>query len=73
MKNTKVIDSYDFDMDAMGFGPFISDNVAALPDDEMTVYVEDDQGHMATSAIFVRETLTDGSTVVNLIITFDRA
>ena len=66
------ISEYDFDQDAMGLGPFITGEVEALPDDEMTVYVQDDLGNFARKATFIRETLTDGSTVVNLIIEFTR-
>lgn len=69
----ETVNSYDFAEDAMGFGQFINDTFADnLSDEEIVVYVEDAQGNSAKSARFVRQTLTDGSTVVNLIIEFDR-
>lgn len=75
---TETIAEYDFNsddaFDAMGLGDFISQPFAdkTIADDELTVYVSDDQGNAAAFARFVRETLTDGSTVVNLVISFDR-
>ena len=68
----KVIATYDFDEDAMGLGDFIQNTFSDLPNDQIVVYVTDDQGRPATLAAFERETLTDGSKVVNLTITFDR-
>jgi hypothetical protein len=70
VSKTTVAD-YDFSEDAMGLGDFISENMGILPDQECVVYVRDHDGNHATRAAFVRETLTDGSTVVNLVITFD--
>jgi hypothetical protein len=68
----EIIGSYDFAEDAMGLGDFVTGNMAQLPDDEIVVYVTDGEGNHAKYAVFVRETLTDGSTVVNLVIQFDR-
>lgn len=68
----ETIDTYRFDEDAMGLGAFIMTNVDALPDSEIVVYVTDGEGNSARAARFEREVLTDGSTVVNLVITFDR-
>lgn len=68
----KVFATYDFEMDAMGLGDFVQGIVADLPDDEIHVYVYDEEGRGAKQARFVRETLTDGSTVVDLVIEFDR-
>lgn len=69
---SEVIDSYEFDEDAMGLGDFITAQVMALPDEEIIVRVMDEEGRSAVAAGFIRETLTDGSTVVNLVIVFDR-
>lgn len=69
---TDTIATYNFDTDAAGLGPFIDGTMESLSDDEFVVYVVDDRGNQAKSAKFVRETLTDGSTVVNLVISFDR-
>lgn len=41
-----------------------------LPDEEVVVYVRDGDGNPARLAYLERETLTDGSTVVNLVIEF---
>lgn len=71
MTNRTEIASYDFNEDAMGLGDFVSTNMAALPDEEIVVYVTDGQGNPAKKATFVREVLTDGSTVVNLVIAFE--
>jgi hypothetical protein len=70
----EIISSYDFEEDAMGLGDWIAGlfNDKSISDEEMVVYVSDEQARPATSARFERETLTDGSTVVNLIISFDR-
>lgn len=67
---TDLIDKYDFAEDAMGLGDFIANNMGRLHDDEIVVYVEDGAGRSAEAAYFLRETLTDGSTTVNLIINF---
>lgn len=72
LKNAVKIASYDFKEDAMGLGDFISHEMANVRDDEICVLVFDDEGYCAESATFEREILTDGSTVVNLIIKFDR-
>ena len=69
---SETIASYDFNEDAMGLGDFITQQVAALPDREIVVLVRDDESNNAVSARFERELLTDGSTVVNLIIKFER-
>lgn len=69
---TQIIGTYDFDEDAMGLGDFIQNALSDLPNSQIVVYVTDDQGRPATLATFERETLTDGSKVVNLIIKFDR-
>ena len=75
-KLDETIGTYDFDdddsTDAAGFGEFIVATVADLPDDEFVVYVYDEQGRAAKKAWFVRQTLTDGSTVVELNVEFDR-
>lgn len=64
--------SYDFDEDAVGFAPFIQGYFdGPYCGDEFVVYVEDEQGRTAKNARFVRQTLTDGSTVTNLVITFE--
>jgi hypothetical protein len=73
MTKKETIATYDFSEDAMGLGNFISEHWGDLPDDEITVCVFDDQSNCADSARLERETLTDGSTVVNLIIKFDRS
>lgn len=72
---TEIIDSYDFSEDAMGLSDFLATAFAdknIIRNDEITVCVFDDQSRNAASVRFERETLTDGSTVVNLIISFDR-
>lgn len=68
----ETISTYDFDEDAMGLGDFIVRVIADLPDEEIVVCVSDDEGRVATLATFERETFSDGSTAVNLIIKFDR-
>lgn len=68
----EIISTYDFDEDAMGLGDFVQSTFSDLPNSEIVVCVTDDQDRPATLATFVRETLTDGSKVVNLIIKFDR-
>lgn len=63
--------TYEFDQDAMGLGDFILQSFEnILSDDEVVVYVENGNGNPAKKARFVRERLTDGSTVVNLVIDF---
>lgn len=72
----EVIATYDFDEDAVGLGNFIVEafnDKNTIRDDEIIVYVEDALGSQAKSATFIRETLSDGSTVVNLILDFDAA
>jgi hypothetical protein len=69
---SEPISTYDFDEDAMGLGDFITQEMAKLRDDEIVVLVSDQEGYNAVKATFERELLTDGSTVVNLIIKFDR-
>jgi hypothetical protein len=69
---SEPIATYDFDEDAMGLGDFITQEMAKLRDDEIVVLVSDQEGYNAIKATFERELLTDGSTVVNLIIKFDR-
>ena len=73
-KPNEIISTYDFEEDAMGLGDWIagSFNDKTFSDEETVVLVRDEQSRPATSAHFERETLTDGSTVVNLIISFDR-
>lgn len=73
MTEKQILSTYDFDEDAMGLGDFVAAQIEALPNDQIVVLVHDDQSNPATSARFERETLTDGSKVVNLIISFDRA
>ncbi len=68
-----TIAEYDFDEDALGLGDFIQQTISVLPDDDIVIYVADDEGRPAKKAKFVRELLTDGSTVVNLVIEFDRS
>lgn len=71
MAKTETIDTYSFDDDAMGLGDFITQHFDANQD-SVVVYVSDDEGNPAKQARFERETLSDGSTVVNLVISFDR-
>ncbi len=68
----ETIATYAFDEDAAGLGPFVTGIMDALPNEEFVVYVTDDLGNAAKAARFVRSTLSDGSTVVDLIISFDR-
>lgn len=68
----EVTSTYDFDADAMGFGEFIQQHFATAEDDELVVWVYDDQGRAAKSARFVRERLSDDSHTVNLVIEFGR-
>lgn len=72
LKNAVAIATYDFKEDAMGLGDFIIEQIANVDDSEICVLVFDDEGNCAHSATFEREILTDGSTVVNLIIKFDK-
>ena len=72
LKNSVSIATYDFNEDAMGLGDFIVQTMGVLPDNEIVVTVTDDESNNAVKATFERELLTDGSTVVNLIIKFDR-
>lgn len=67
---TETIATYDFDTDAAGLAWFISATIRGLRDGTVDVYVRDQDGRDATRARIVRETLTDGSTVVNLVIDF---
>lgn len=66
-----TIATYDFTEDAMGLGDFIVQMMFDLPDNEIVVHVADAEGRAAKEARFERETLSDGSTVVNLIISFE--
>lgn len=68
---TVTVATYDFDEDAMGLGDFVTAQMAALPNDEIVVYVTDGESRAAKAARFERQTLTDGSTVVNLVIEFE--
>lgn len=72
LEQKATIADYDFEEDAMGFGDFIVETFATLPDEEIVVYVTDDEGRPAIKATFERELLADASTVVNLVIRFDR-
>lgn len=69
----QVIQTYNFDEDAVGLGNFIceafNDN-DVIHDDEIIINVLDGESRYAKSASLVRETLSDGSTVVNLVIEF---
>lgn len=69
----ETIARYEFDTDAMGLGDFLTAAFGphgVIEDGEEVVYVEDHHGNPAKNARLVRETLSDGSTVVNLIIDF---
>jgi len=64
--------SYEFDEDALGLGQFIQDQFEAMGDDvSPVVYVEDGEGRAATKAEWIVRTLTDGTKVAELRITFD--
>jgi hypothetical protein len=58
------------DDDAMGLAGFINAQIDAIPnDDPPVVYVQMRDGARVVKASMVRETLTDGSHVYNLILT----
>lgn len=69
--STETVATYDFDMDAMGLGDFISQQMDAIPEDASpVVYVTDETGRAAVKAVWRRDTLTDGSVAFELIISF---
>lgn len=67
----KVIATYDMDEDAMGLGQFIQDQFEEHQD-AVVVYVEDEEGRVASKAEWIANTLTDKSVTYELRITFDR-
>jgi hypothetical protein len=70
---TETVATYEFEEDAVGLGNFIVEafnDKNMIRDDEIVIYVEDGNGNLAKEARLVRSELTDGSTVVNLIIDF---
>ena len=68
---TKTVATYDFEEDAMGLGGFICEQMDVIPEEASpVVYVTDETGRAAVRAEWRRETLTDGSFVFELIITF---
>jgi hypothetical protein len=69
---TEVLTRTGF-FDALRMTQIINETLESLPGPESVVYVTDDLGNEAKVARFERRTLTDGSTVVDLVIEFDRA
>jgi hypothetical protein len=65
------IATYNFNEDAAGLADFIVEQLAALQNDETFVRVTNERGYDATHAVLERDTLSDGSTVVNLRIEFE--
>lgn len=69
--SVETVATYDFVMDAAGLGDFIGEQIDAIPEeDSIVVYVTDEKGREAVKARWEKRTLTDGSSVFELIIEF---
>lgn len=65
----KVIETEKLEMDALTLGDFIKRHIIDSKEDERTVVnVEDDEGRIFGTVSLVRETLSDGSHVYNLVL-----
>lgn len=76
---TETVASYEMEGEALGLAEFITEeasthirDAAGRPEARPVIYVEDEHGRMAVHAKLVRVTLTDGSHVYNLVLSFDR-
>lgn len=64
---TETLASADLEMDALTLMDFLTTHIGGNHD-LVCVYVQDDEGRTFSKVRLVEETLTDGSTVHNLIL-----
>ena len=65
----EVIATEELEMDALTLGDFILQHIINDASDEKTVVnVEDDEGRIFSRVSLIRETLSDGSHVFNLVL-----
>lgn len=69
---TETVATYEMEDEALGLAQFIKEQ-ADLHTGETrpVIYVQDEHGRLATLARLQRVTLTDGSHVYNLVLSFD--
>jgi hypothetical protein len=65
----EVVATEVLEMDALTLGDFVTTHITNdHSDDKTVVYVQDDEGRIFERVTLIKETLTDGSHVYNLIL-----